>query len=120
MASTENAAKLAREAIKLTSSAESARLVLGRIYLERYRQSAEPEDLAQAREALQDGQHRRASTAVNVAEWTIGLGEALYLDDHFGPAVELFERALDGPNRSPRLSASGCSTGGRPPSIAWP
>ena len=29
-------------------------------------------------------------------EWIIGRGEALYLDDHFGPAVELFERALDG------------------------
>jgi tetratricopeptide (TPR) repeat protein len=91
----ENAAKLAREAIKLSSSAESARLVLGRIYLERYRQSAEPEDLVQAREAL---------TMVNTqgldrkerGEWVIGRGEALYLDDRFGPAVELFERALDG------------------------
>jgi tetratricopeptide (TPR) repeat protein len=91
----ENAAKLAREAIKLTSSAESARLVLGRIYLERYRQSAEPDDLVQAREAL---------TMVNTqgldrkerGEWVIGRGEALYLDDRFGPAVELFERALDG------------------------
>jgi tetratricopeptide (TPR) repeat protein len=92
----ETAAKLAREAIKLTSTAESARLVLGRIYLERYRQSAEPDDLAQAREALRmvntQGLDRRER-----AEWTIGQGEALYLDDRFGPAVELFERALDGP-----------------------
>ena len=91
----ENAAKLAREAIKLTSSAESARLVLGRIYLERYRQTAEPEDLVQAREALTmvntHGLDRRERR-----EWIIGRGETLYLDDHFGPAVELFERALDG------------------------
>ena len=90
----ENAAKLAREAIKLSSSAESARLVLGRIYLERYRQSAEPEDLVQAREALRmvnsHGLDRRER-----AELTIGQGEALYLDDRFGAAVELFERALD-------------------------
>src|SRR4029450_6271493 len=91
----ENAAKLAREAIKLSSSAESARLVLGRIYLERYRQAAEPEDLVQAREALTmvntQGLDRRER-----GEWVIGRGEALYLDDRFGPAVELFERALDG------------------------
>ncbi len=90
----ENAAKLAREAIKLNSTTESARLVLGRIYLERYRQSAEPEDLAQAREALTmvntQGLDRRER-----GEWVIGRGEALYLDDFFGPAVELFERALD-------------------------
>ena len=51
----ENAAKLAREAIKVTPTAESARLVLGRIYLERFRQSAEAEDLAQASEALKAG-----------------------------------------------------------------
>ena len=91
----ENAAKLAREAIKLTPTAESARLVLGRIYLERFRQSAEAEDLAQASQALKtvnpEGLDRRERT-----EWTIGLGEALYLDDRFGTAVELFERALDG------------------------
>src|SRR5262245_10866322 len=48
----ENAAKMAREATKLSSTAEAARLVLGRIYLERYRQSAESEDLTQAVEAL--------------------------------------------------------------------
>ena len=91
----DNAAKMAREAIKLTSTAESARLVLGRIYLERFRQSAEAEDRAQASQALRmvnpQGLDRRERT-----EWTIGLGEALYLDDHFGTAVELFERALDG------------------------
>jgi tetratricopeptide (TPR) repeat protein len=91
----DGAVKMAHEAVKVTASAESARLVLGRIYLERYRQSAEPDDLAQAREALRtvnpQGLERRERV-----ELTIGLGEALYLDDHFGPAVELFERALDG------------------------
>jgi tetratricopeptide (TPR) repeat protein len=103
----EHAAKLAREAIKVSSSAESARLVLGRIYLERYRQSNEPDDRAQAVQALRTvnpqglDRHERA-------EWTIGQGEAMYLDDRFGPAVELFERALDskeslGPGQRERL-----------------
>lgn len=91
----ENAAKLAREAVKVPATAESARLVLGRIHLERYRMSAEPEDLVHAREALRSvnsqGLERRERT-----ELLIGQGEAMYLDDRFGPAVELFERALDG------------------------
>jgi tetratricopeptide (TPR) repeat protein len=91
----DNAAKLARDAIKVPATAESARLVLGRIHLERYRQSAEPEDLAQAREALRSvnpqGLEPRERT-----ELIIGQGEALYLEDRFGAAVELFERALDG------------------------
>jgi len=90
----ENAAKFARDAIKVPATAESARLVLGRIQLERYRQTAEPDDLARAREALTNvnpqGLERRER-----AELTIGMGEALYLDDRFGPAVEVFERALD-------------------------
>ena len=90
----ETAAKLAREAIKVPATAESARLVLGRIHLERYRQTAEQDDLVQAREALRsvntEGLDRR-----ELAEFTIGLGEALYLEDRFGSAVELFERALD-------------------------
>ena len=91
----DGAAKMAREAIKLTATAESARLVLGRVYLERYRQSADQEDKVHAREALRavnsQGLDRRER-----AELIIGQGEALYLDDQFGAAVELFERALDG------------------------
>jgi tetratricopeptide (TPR) repeat protein len=103
----ENAAKQAREALKIPATAESARLVLGRIHLERFRQTAEPDDLVHAREALRSvnahGLNRR-----ELAEFTIGLGEALYLEDRFGTAVELFERALDsgdplGPSARDRL-----------------
>ena len=103
----ENAARLARHAIKVPATAESAKLVLGRIHLEQYRQSAEPEDLAKARETLRavnpQGLDRRER-----AELMIGQGEALYLEDRFGPAVEVFERALDngeplGPGARDRL-----------------
>jgi tetratricopeptide (TPR) repeat protein len=90
----ENAARLAREAIKVPATAESARLVLGRIHLERYRQSAAPEDLNQAREAL-TGVNPQGLDRRERGELTIGWGEALYLDDQFGAAVEVFERALD-------------------------
>ena len=103
----DGAARMAREAIRVTASAESARLVLGRIHLERFRQSADPEDRVRAREALRavnpQGLERRER-----AELIIGQGEALYLDDHFGTAAELFERALDtaeplGPGAHERL-----------------
>jgi hypothetical protein len=90
----DNAARFAREAIKVAAVAEKARLILGRIYLEQYRRSANADDLMQAREAL-----RAVNTQVldrtEKLEYTIGLGQALFLDDRFGPAAELFERALD-------------------------
>src|SRR5687767_9471743 len=90
----DTAARHARDAMKVPASAEAARLVLGRIQLERYRRTADSADLVQAREALRSvnpqGLDRRER-----AELTIGLGQALFLNDRFGPAAELFERALD-------------------------
>ena len=90
----ENALRYAHEAVKVPAMAEAGRLLLGRIYLERYRRSGDAGDLLNARDALRaintqllDGRER--------AEWTIGMGQALFLDDLFGAAAELFERALD-------------------------
>jgi tetratricopeptide (TPR) repeat protein len=90
----EVALRYAREAVKMPAMAEAGRLLLGRIHLERYRRTADADDLIQAREAL------RAINAQSLdrrerAELIIGQGEALFLDDRFGPAAELFERALD-------------------------
>lgn len=90
----ETAARYAREAMEVPSTMESGRLVLGRIQLEQFRKTADPADLAAARDALKlanaealDGRER--------AELTIGLGECLFLEDRFGTASEAFERALD-------------------------
>jgi len=103
----DNAAKFAREAMKLPAMADGARLILGRIYLEQYRRSADFDNLMQARESLRavntQGLERRERV-----ELAIGLGEALFLEDRFGPAAELFERALDssqvlGPDAHERL-----------------
>jgi tetratricopeptide (TPR) repeat protein len=90
----ENAARYAQEAMKMSATMDSARIVLGRIHLERFRRTADSADLTQARESLK---------AVNAelldqrerAELSIGLGECLFLDDMFGTASESFERALD-------------------------
>jgi hypothetical protein len=84
----------ALEALKQPSMAEGARLVLGRVHLERFRRNADPAELAAGREALR-AVDARALEARDRLELTIGLGEALYLDDRFGPATELFQWALD-------------------------
>lgn len=92
LAEYEPAERAARDAMRIAP--DSARVVLGRIRLERYRRSADPEDLAEARLALRSVDPR-ALRGVERVELTIGLGEGLYLEDRFGPAAELFEGALD-------------------------
>jgi tetratricopeptide (TPR) repeat protein len=103
----DNAAKFAREALKLPATADGARLILGRIYLEQYRSSADFDNLMQARESLR-AVNTQGLEARERVELAIGLGEALFLEDRFGPAAELFERVLDssevlGPDAHERL-----------------
>ena len=90
----DEAERAAREALKEPATAEGARLVLGRVHLERFRRNANPAELAAGREALR-AVDARALDPRDRLELTIGLGEAMYLDDRFGPAAELFHMALD-------------------------
>lgn len=92
LAQYESAERAAREAMR--TAPDSARVVLGRVRLERYRQSADPADLAEARLALRmvDPRPLRGNERV---ELTIGLAEGLYLEDRFGAAAELFEGTID-------------------------
>jgi tetratricopeptide (TPR) repeat protein len=90
----DNAIKYAREALKMPATAESARVVLGRAQLERYRATADAGDLTAAREALKVV-NAQALEARERAELSIGLGECLFLEDKFGPASESFGRVLD-------------------------
>lgn len=76
------------------ASRNLANLVLGRSYLERFRQSADHGDLVAAREALRDVRPAVLGGREQV-EYLVGLGESLYLEDAFGPAAELFASALD-------------------------
>jgi tetratricopeptide (TPR) repeat protein len=91
----DTAARYAREAMKTPATMDSARLVLGRIHLERYRRSAEAVDLTQAREALANI-NPALLDARERTELLVGMGECLFLEDKFGTAAEVFERALDG------------------------
>ncbi len=89
----EAAERAARDAIRNPATANAGHLVLGRVQLERYRQSANPADLTSARESLRQVD-ARALDARDRTELTIGLGEALYLEDRFGAASELFDSVV--------------------------
>lgn len=86
----ETAEKLAREAAAIPARADAARVVLGRIQLERFRQSADPRDLTQARESLRMVDTAPLDAAERV-ELTIGLAESLYFEERYGAAAQLFE-----------------------------
>ncbi len=92
LAEYESAERAAREA--LATAPDAARVVLGRIRLERYRASADPADLDEARQALRTVDPRALQPTERV-ELTIGLAEALYMEDRFGAAAELFEGTID-------------------------
>jgi hypothetical protein len=86
----ETAERLAREAAAIPARSDAARVVLGRIQLERYRQSADQRDLTLARESLRMVDTAPLDAAERV-ELTVGLAEALYFEGRYGSAAELFE-----------------------------
>jgi hypothetical protein len=89
------AERAARDAAANVATVDRARVVLGRIHLERYRRSSDPADLAAARAAL-GATDTRALDARERVELAVGLAEALYFEDRFGAAAELFESAFPG------------------------
>lgn len=88
------AERAAREALRVPATADAARVVLGRTLLEQYRRSADEQDLSAARESL-----RMVNTTVLDArdrvELALGVAEALYLEERFGAAAELFDALVD-------------------------
>lgn len=73
----------------------AALLLVGRAGLERYRQTADANDLRNAREALRAIDISRIDERDRV-ELIVGLGQALYHGDAFRPAARLFESAMAG------------------------
>jgi len=77
------------------ATADAATVVLARAHLERYRERADPSDLAAARVAL--GTVRAASLdARDANDLLLALGEALFFEDDYGAAAQLFESGLIG------------------------
>jgi hypothetical protein len=83
----------AEEARKTPERADSADLIAARALLERFRATAAPEDLVQARERLRGLAPERLAERERL-EFVIGLGEALYLDQAPGAAAAVFDSIL--------------------------
>lgn len=102
----EQAIEAARR-LKTTATADAANLLVARSYLELFRKTTDRATLATARESLADIKPARL-TERDRLDYLVGLGEALYLDDQFGPAARLFESVLGrgdelGPQRFDRV-----------------
>ena len=90
----DEAVEAAQIARKFPATADAATVVLARAYLERYRQRANPGDLAAARVSLGTVRVANLDTRDHV-DFLMALGEALFFDDEFGAAAALFESGLD-------------------------
>src|ERR1700745_2545788 len=75
----ESAINAAEQARLMPARADAADLVAARAYLERFRASAEPDDLVNARERLRRIDPQRFP-ANERSEYVVGLGEALFFD----------------------------------------
>ena len=69
-------------------------LIIGRAGLERFRTTADAAQLAAARTALSRVDAARLSPRDRL-DLVVGLGEALFFDEHFHAAADLFESILD-------------------------
>jgi hypothetical protein len=91
----DEAVEAALAAQKVSATSDAATVVLSRAYLERYRQRANPADLAGARAQL--GTVRVSNLdARDHIDFLMALGEALFFEDDFGAAAAMFESGLDG------------------------
>jgi hypothetical protein len=71
-----------------------ATLIIGRAGLERFRTTADAAQLAAARTALSHVDASRLSGRDRI-DLVVGLGEALFFDEHYQAAADLFESILD-------------------------
>jgi hypothetical protein len=93
-----DAALVAAERARLMPAlADRANLIAARAYLEKFRESGAADDLTNARERLRRIDPKRFD-APERTEFIVGLGEALYLDESYGAAAEVFETVLDNSN----------------------
>ncbi len=91
----DGAIEAALAAQKTPATIDAATVVLALAHLERYRERANPADLSAARTAL--GTVRVTSLdARDNLDFLLALGEALFFEDDFGAAAQLFESGLDG------------------------
>ena len=90
----DEALETARRAASTPGTASSARLIMGRARLERFRQTATGDELEEARADFRAVDPRALEPRERI-EFQVGLGELLYLEDRFGPAAELLDPVVD-------------------------
>ena len=98
----EEAERAALAAVEAAGTANSARLVLGRIRLEQYRRAPHGSALADARMAFRQVDPRGLEPRERM-ELTLGFAETLFLEDRFAAAAEMFTPIL---NSSGQLGAA--------------
>lgn len=89
----DGAERAARAALQQPATANAARVVFGRIQLERFRRSADPAHLVEARTALREVDPRPLDPRERL-ELTIGFGETLFLEDRFAAAAEMLDTVV--------------------------
>jgi hypothetical protein len=90
----DQAIQAAEQAAQNPSFASSARLILGRSRLERYRKTSVGQDLDDARADLRAVDPRAIDPRERL-ELQIGLAVLLYFEDRFGAAAELLDPVID-------------------------
>jgi len=88
----ELAIKAANEARQAGEAADEASLIYARAHLERFRQTRDAHNLTEAREALRTLDATQLSPSAQT-EFTLALGQWLFLADKFRAAAELFDSA---------------------------
>ena len=83
----------AEEGGRVPARQDSADLIAARAFLERFRESAAPEDLTSARDRLRRLNPERLGARERI-EFIIGLGEALFFGESVGAAAEVFDSVL--------------------------
>lgn len=84
----------ARKALATPATASSARLVMGRIQLERYRQAPSAATLEDAKSILRAVDPHALDPRERV-ELQVGLATLLFFEDRFGAAAELLDPVVD-------------------------
>ena len=90
----DEALETARRAASAPGTASSARLIMGRARLERFRQTSTADELEEARADFHAVDARALEPRERI-EFQVGMGELLYLQDQFGPAAELLDPVVD-------------------------
>ena len=89
----DNAITAAEQARLTPARADAADLVAARAYLERFRASAVPADLVNARDRLRRLDPQRFA-AQERTEYAVGVGETLFFDAAYGAAANVFDPVL--------------------------